>query len=65
MVEISEEQRLAIIEGIQTLTEISNKYNDSVALAFDAIDIIKRMDRIDLAVILLDRLNKIIGVAQE
>jgi len=65
MVEITEQQRLAIIEGIETLTEISKKYNDSVALAFDAIDIIKRMDRLDLALILLNRLNKIIGVAQE
>lgn len=65
MVEITEEQRLQLIQGIETLTDISGKYSETVTLAFDAIDIIKRMGRIDLALILLDRLNKIIGVAQE
>ncbi len=65
MVEITEEQRIQLIQGIETLADISAKYNDSVTLVFDAIDIIKRMGRIDLALILLDRLNKIIGVAKE
>tara|TARA_X000001382_G_scaffold129506_1_gene121701 strand:- start:6352 stop:6549 length:198 start_codon:yes stop_codon:yes gene_type:complete len=65
MVEITEEQRIQLIQGIETLADISGKYSETVTLAFDAIDIIKRMGRIDLALILLDRLNKIIGVAQE
>lgn len=63
--EITEQQRIQIIEGIETLAETGQKYNESVLLSFDAIDIIKRMGRVDLAIILLDRLNKIIGVAQE